>query len=506
MSSPSLSRTSADYSADQGSPHSASVASGAVLRWALAIVLALAAGAGIAYEVTSQGESNAQSKAKGSSEADQSGENGADQSQASRLKVKVVHPRKGGLTRTTTQPGVLHAFEYADLYAKASGFLTAQVVDIGDTVERGQVLAEIYDPEREQEVEQAAAAVEQGKAQVQQALAKVTTAEAAVTAAKALVKQRKADVARYVAARKYHEKEYLRYIELTQQKAVDYRVSDEKQKQYESSLSAEEEAKAAVKTAQADLAQAEADVETAKANVAAARANVRILTAREQQADILVRYLKITSPYDGVVTNRNYHRGDFIRSADQGTQPPMLSVARTDRMRVVVFVPDRDVPYLDRGDEAVVRVDAFAGEEFRGRVSRFSEYEDPTNRTMRAEIDLPNPSGRLREGMYGGVSILLEPPSNKLVIPSSALQKKTEAGEAEVFVADGDRARRRKIQVSRDDGIRSEVSGGLSERDQVVVSYSGSLEDGEPIIAQAVDGSRRDQGNRSASKAPSNAR
>jgi len=382
---------------------------------------------------------------------------------------------------------VLHAFQYADLYAKASGFLIAQAVDIGDTVERGQELAEIYDPERQQQVEQAAAAVQQGQAEVEQALARVKTSEAMVESAKAFVEEKQAQVATYAAARKYHRKEYLRYIELTQQKAVDQRVSDEKEKQYESALAAEQEAEAAVKTAQADLTKAQAEVTTAKANVTAARANVQVLKAEETQAEILVQYLKLTSPYNGVVTNRNYHRGDFIRSADQGSQPPVLSVARTDRLRVVVYIPDRDVPFLDRGDEAVVRVDALSGEEFRGKVSRYSAYEDPANRTMRAEIDLENPTGRLREGMYGGVTILLEPPSDNLLLPSSALHKESESGEGEVFVVQGDHARRRKVKLGRDNGIVVEITGGLATKDLVVVSYSGSLEDDEPVEAEPVD-------------------
>lgn len=72
---------------------------------------------------------------------------GQEQNKAT-LRVKVIHPSKGGMTRTTTMPGTLHAVQHADLYAKASGFLRAEGVDIGDTVEKGQVLAEVYDPER----------------------------------------------------------------------------------------------------------------------------------------------------------------------------------------------------------------------------------------------------------------------------------------------------------------------------------------------------------------------
>ena len=132
---------------------------------------------------------------------------------------------------------------------------------------------------------------------------------------------------KYVASREYLQKEYVRFIELAQQKAIDQRVADEAEKEYQSAIAAEQEAKAAVKTAEADSAKAQAEVTTAKANVAAALAQVRLLEARETRANIMVEYLKLLSPYQGVVTRRNYHRGAFIRSADQGSQPPVLSVA-----------------------------------------------------------------------------------------------------------------------------------------------------------------------------------
>lgn len=459
-----------------------------VLQWTLAIALAAAAGAGLYAGFSRYSHRYADAGSGGDSRGGGADADGtADMPEASKLKVKVVHPRKGGIARTTTQPGVLHAFEYADLYAKASGYLTAQSVDIGDTVERGQSLAEIYDPERQQEVEQAAAAVQQGKAEVKQAEARVETAEAAVSAAEALVEERNAEVGKYVASREYLQKEYLRFIELAQQKAIDQRVADEAEKEYESAIAAEQQAKAAVKTAEADLSKAQAEVTTAKANVAAALAQVRLLEARETRANIMVEYLKLLSPYQGVVTKRNYHRGAFIRSADQGSQPPVLSVARTDLMRVVVYVPDRDVPYLDRGDEAVVRVDALPGEEFPGKIARFSEFEDEANRTMRAEIDLPNPSGRLHEGMYGGVTILLEPPSERLSVPSSALHRESESGEGSVFVVRGGQAKLQKVRVGQDNGVIAEIVSGLRLQDLVVASYSGSLEDGEPVEAQTVD-------------------
>ncbi len=69
-------------------------------------------------------------------------------------------------------------------------------------------------------------------------------------------------------------------------------------------------------------------------------------------------YTKITSPYDGVITLRSFHRGDFIRSASEGGGVPLLAVARTDLMRVVIPVPDREVPFTNKKDKATIVLDA----------------------------------------------------------------------------------------------------------------------------------------------------
>lgn len=402
--------------------------------------------------------------------------------ETSAVRVKTVHPRRGGFARTTTQPGVVHYFEQADLFAKASGYLRAQVVDIGDTVKRGEVLAEVYDPERRQRVEQAAAAVAQAEAEVRQAQAVVKVAQADVTATTAIVSERKAEVARYVALRKYRQKQYVRYVELAVSRAVDERAADEKQEDFESARAGEEVAVAAVRTAEGQLAKSVAALEKARADLDVARSHQRVAEASEAYARVLAEYVDLTSPYDGIITRRTYHRGAFVRSAADGDGPPVLSVARTDLMRVVVYVPDREVPFVDRGDEVVVRFDALPGEVFKGKVSRYSNLEYSANRTMRVEIDLPNPTGRLRQGMYGPVTILLDPPpQDVLTIPSQALDSKSAGGDGEVFVVRDAKAHRVKVRVGKDDGMRVEVLTGLKPDETIVLSYSGSLDDGDPV-------------------------
>src|SRR5579872_6353278 len=95
-----------------------------------------------------------------------------------RTRVQVVKPHKGGLQRTSEQPGSIEAFEFADLYGKVSGYLARQTVDIGDHVKAGQVLAEIAAPEYQEELDRAHAALAEARSQVKLTEAQVKTAQA----------------------------------------------------------------------------------------------------------------------------------------------------------------------------------------------------------------------------------------------------------------------------------------------------------------------------------------
>ncbi len=267
-------------------------------------------------------------------------------------------------------------------------------------------------------------------------------------------------------------------------RAIDERAADEKQQDFESSRAGEEYSLAAVETAEGRLARAVAALEKSRADLDVARSHQRVAEAAKTTSRILAEYIEINSPYDGVVTRRSFHRGAFIRSASDGGDVPVLSVARTDLMRVIVYVPDRDVPYVDRGDKVLIRFDALPGDSFPGTVARYSNVETSANRTMRVEVELPNPHGRLREGMYGALTILLEPPANVLTIPSQALVEMNSLGDGRVFVARDGRARMLAVRTGKDNGRRVEIQEGLSENDTIVLSYSGSLDDGDLVETQ----------------------
>jgi RND family efflux transporter MFP subunit len=402
------------------------------------------------------------------------------------VRVDAIRPVRGGVRRLTIQPGTVHAFESVDLFAKASGFLKTQVVDIGSPIRRGQVLAEIDAPELVRDLEEAGAALEQARARAEQAASRVATAEAECKAWAAQAAQAETDLQRLAANRTLSEKQYRRISDLSARHAVERVLVDEHQTKLDSDQAAERAGHAAIRTARAQVAVADARLLQARADVSEARAAIRVAEARLARARVLADYARVVAPFDGVVTRRTFHPGAFIRSAADGVSEPLLTVMRTDLMRVVIQVPDLDVPLLDVGDKATIAVDALKGREYTGVVARLGKREDPTTRTMRAEVDLTNGDGALIEGMYGRASIELLPPTAHLTVPAACVVGHAGHSQASVFLVRADKAHRVPVTLGLDDGTSVEVLAGLEPSDLVVLRPPRTLADGTSVVATSA--------------------
>jgi RND family efflux transporter MFP subunit len=399
------------------------------------------------------------------------------------------------MERTTTQPGTVRAFDYAELYAKVSGFVKTLNVDRGSGVKKDQLLMEIFDPERYVAVLQAESSLEHAKAVVAQAEASILTAQATVLAAVASQKEAAATLTEKTAKRDYRKKELDRISDLVARRSVEERLKDEQLDEYHQSLAAVASAEAGIETAAAQLSEAKAKVEKAQADLKAAKAQVLVAEANLKMAKVFIEYTQIRSPYDGIVIFRGeaVHPGSFVRAADLGGGggEPLLTVATTDRMRTIVPVPDHDVPYCHVGDPATVTVDALPGQVFKGTVSRISESESLTDRLMRAEIDLPNPGRVLRDGMFVRASILLERIVQNLTVPSSCLIERNGKGEGAVLLVKDGAVHRVDVRAGMDNGLRTEIVSGLSEGDQVILQPDASIAEGTKVQADTVSDSPR---------------
>lgn len=400
-----------------------------------------------------------------------------------RPRVVVVHPREGNVVRNTDQPGLIEAYDYAELFAKVSGYLEVQRVDIGDHVKEGQPLAKIEVPELVQAVRQAAAELEQARAQVQVADAAVAVAKAEVEAAKANVEQKHSDVKRANADLEFRNTQLKRMSDLLEMKSIDARAVDESRKERDAAAAAKDVTEAAVLTAQAEQAAKQAKIAQALADLANARAKVQVASSVLEKAKVYVGYTTITSPYNGVITQRGYHVGDFIRAADQGGQTPLLTVALTEKMRVVVQIPDVLVPYTDAGDPALVRIDSLSDREFRAKVSRIAYSEDRLQKAMRVEIDLDNPTNELRDGMFCHVTVELSRSVKGLTVPSTSVISDPSGKSLSVDIVRAGRLQKVPVKVFHDDGVRAEILSGVRKDDLVVAQPTEDLASGTPVEA-----------------------
>jgi RND family efflux transporter MFP subunit len=447
------------------------------LRW-LFLLIVLGGGAGGVYLMAS-GKQSSRDLHEASSAAD------SPERASSKPQLEVVHPQRGGMEHVTVQPATIDAFEFAPLYAKVSGYLVELNVDRGSRVKKGEVLAKIDVPERDVAVVQAKAALDRSKTTVTQAQAMVQLAEAGVKTAMAREHQARADLQFANAKRDYRYKQLNRITDLAHREAVEQRLVDEQIDDYESARAAVETAQAAIEAAQGAILEARARLDKANADLAAAKAAVEVSEAELNMAQVLQKYTRITSPYDGVVIQRGeaVHLGAFITAATRHDEEPFLTVADDHRMRTIIQVPDADVPFCHEGLPAVVTLDALAGRAFQGVVNRTSESEDIRDRTMRAEVDLTNPGHFLRHGMYGRARIFLEKDTPNLTLPSSCLIDKDEHGKGAVQVVRDSQVYRQQVRVGRDDGKRNEILSGLDLESQVVLQPDTTLPEGTKVRA-----------------------
>jgi RND family efflux transporter MFP subunit len=400
---------------------------------------------------------------------------------SSDIHVQVAYPRKGGVDRSTTQPGSVQAFESVDLYAGASGYLKTQTVDIGDPVKKGQVLATVDVPDLDKQVEHDQAVLSQAHARVEQMNARVTSARADLEAANAAVKQAMATHKSKMALRRFHDLKLNRYQNLWADKSIEGRLVEEETKERDAAIEAENAAEAAITTANAQVTATQAKIVAAEADVREAAAEVGVAQANLDKTRVLIKYATIVAPFDGVITRRNFFPSAYIDAPTSGSgHIPLLNVQRTDLFRVVVQVPDRDVPFTHKGNAATIEFPTLGGKQFPAKVSRVSDSEDPETRLMHVELDLTNPTGEIANGMYGRATIHLDR-AEALTVPSSSLIGKAENGKGSVYVVRDGHAHLTSVLIGSDNGIEASILGGLKPEDQVITDASAGLEDGAAV-------------------------
>ena len=360
--------------------------------------------------------------------------------------VTMVESRE--LKRQVRLPGELQAYQDTALYAKVPGFVEFINVDRGSVVKRGQLLARLRAPELD--------------AQKSEAIAKVRAAQSQRVEAQTRVSG--------IRAQRLEAEAKLAADEATYQRMKSASATP--------GVVAGNDLEVARRTAEAGRARVQLwdeNEKAAQAQVKAVEENERALSEAARSSQNIEAYLRITAPFDGVITERNVHQGSLASPASSPTNPPMLRLQQVTRLRLVVPVPEANVSGVSLGAKIGFAVPAFPGETFSCVVERISNALDEKTRTMPVELDVSNPKRRLAPGMVPEVIWPVSRPRPSMFVPPSAVATTTE----------------RTFVIRFRDGVAEWVDvkrgASMSENGKDLVEVFGDLSPGDQIAVRATD-------------------
>jgi HlyD family secretion protein len=407
-------------------------------------------------------------------------------------KVATSKPVRKTVTQKTIQPGKFEAFSTTPIHAKIGGYVDLVKVDIGDRVtgpkrdaegkitEPGQTLATLAAPEVEEELHQKQAMVEQVAAEVLQAEAAVKVAESMLVSAKAGVEEHVAGQQRATAQYERWKSEFDRMKTLSDAKTVTPKLMEEAELQFKSADASRSETNARVKSAEAALHEASVSIEKAQADVQAVKSHLRVAEADRDRVSALRAYLQITAPFDGIITERRIDPGHLVQPSRSAADTPLFVLVQADTVRLFVDVPEADAGLVEAGRPAKITVSAQSNISFDGTVARTGWALQSGTRALRCEIDVPNPDGKLRPGMYAQVELSVAERTDVLAVPKTAIVSKDGQSFCVTVTSDGT-ILRKSIQT----GIRSatdvEVTSGLDGSEDILTANAAAFSDGQQV-------------------------
>lgn len=350
-------------------------------------------------------------------------------------KVRLIEPQSRHIVRVVGQPSFIESYERTSIYPKPTAFIDKWNVDIGDKVSKVDVLATLFAPELIEELQTKKAAVVLDRERIALAKEMVEVQKADVQAAEARLSEAETILAKYQSEVDRWQTEVDRLETQVARGVVDRQVLFESSNQLKSSTAMRDKAKASIKRAKADLVAAKARLAKAEVDVRVAEAMLKVAENEEQYAQAWVDYLTLRAPFPGIISGRNANTFDIVLPttgdptafylapdiSPSGTAAPIYVVDRLDIVRIFVDIPERDANFVGVGTEATVLARAFRDQEIPATVTRVAWALNQKSRTLRAEIDLPNPRSQLLPGMYAYVKVIIKRP-HVLALPTEALE------------------------------------------------------------------------------------
>ena len=210
---------------------------------------------------------------------------------------------------------------------------------------------------------------------------------------------------------------------------------------------------------------------TNQANTEAFAANLRFL---EQE----VAFKRVTAPFSGIITVRNVNVGDLITA--NNTNMEMFHIQQTDPLRVYFRIPQEEASNIAIGQSFDLQVGAQSAKTYPGKVISTSGAVSPDSRTMLVQLQVDNSTNEILPGSYATVRVPASVLGKMLLLPDNTLIFRGKDQQVGV-VDDKGVVKLRDVKVGRDFGVQSEILGGVTESDKVIVNPSDSLTTGTTV-------------------------
>ncbi len=199
-----------------------------------------------------------------------------------------------------------------------------------------------------------------------------------------------------------------------------------------------------------------------------------VATARLETARLMLDKSRIVAPWPGTVAARRVEIGDYVVPGQ-----PAIELLDVSRLKVRAPAPASDVPFLRRGLAAEARLDVLPGEVFSGKVTRLAAELDPAVRTLDVEVEIANPAGRLRPGMYARLEIPRRILKQAVLVPLAAVVELESARV--VYVVEDRRAVRRPVDLGVVLGEEVVVTRGLEAGERLIVEGQRQVSPGQQV-------------------------
>ena len=397
------------------------------------------------------------------------------------LAITVAPVEARTVQRTVETTGSLLAWEEVGLNTAIPGTVARLLVDLGDRVEAGQIVAELDKREFALAVEQAEAGLRAARDALLRARAQVEASRANLKQVRDSLKSWEANLNRAKAVLEEAQLNLERSRKLLEGQYIAQRDFDAARTQYESAL-------AQYQTAQVEMGQypdrvrvAEAQLQSELSAVLVAESEVK---RREAELGIAQKKLGDTTlraPIRGAIAKRHVNPGEFLKE-----NTPVFTIVRSDPLKYTGTVPERAALEVRPGQSVRLQVDPVPGRTFEGRITRVSPAVDVTNRTVALEAEVPNPQGLLKPGLFArGVAEIRREPGVAFV-PETAVSYFV--GITKVFVVADGKAQERTVKAgSKQDGA-VEILEGVKPGEHVATSGLAQLYDGAPVKVARREG------------------